>query len=39
MADRPTGGDAAIENDFPNEDGVPNHQPDPTRPRSTTTTC
>jgi hypothetical protein len=25
---RPQGGDAAIQNDFPNEDGVPNHQPD-----------
>jgi hypothetical protein len=24
--------DAAIKNDFPNEDGVPNHQPDPTQP-------
>jgi hypothetical protein len=23
--------DAAIKNDFPNEDGVPNHQPDPTQ--------
>src|SRR6478609_509167 len=27
---RPTAADAAIKNDFPNEDGVPNHQPDPT---------
>jgi len=27
---RPTNADAAIKNDFPNEDGVPNHQPDPT---------
>lgn len=27
---RPTSADAAIKNDFPNEDGVPNHQPDPT---------
>jgi hypothetical protein len=23
--------DAAIKNDFPNEDGLPNHQPDPTK--------
>lgn len=29
LADRPTSGDAAIRNDFPNEDGVPNHAPDP----------
>jgi len=29
-ATRPTSADAAIKNDFPNEDGVPNHQPDPT---------
>ncbi len=28
---RPSGADAAIENDLPNEDGVPNHQPDPTQ--------
>ncbi|HVV86565.1 MAG TPA: hypothetical protein VHE35_26085 [Kofleriaceae bacterium] len=27
---RPAGGDAAIKNDFPNEDGVPNHNPDGT---------
>jgi hypothetical protein len=27
---RPNGGDAAIVNDFPNEDGVPNHNPDGT---------
>jgi hypothetical protein len=26
--ERPTGGDAAIVNDLPNEDGVPNHDPD-----------
>lgn len=26
---RPSGGDAAIADDLPNEDGVPNHQPDP----------
>lgn len=29
VATRPIGADAAIVNDFPNEDGVPNHQPDP----------
>jgi hypothetical protein len=29
---RPANADAAIRNDFPNEDGVPNHQPDPTKP-------
>ncbi len=29
MNERPTGGDATIADDFPNEDGVPNHQPDP----------
>jgi hypothetical protein len=27
---RPAHGDSAIVNDLPNEDGVPNHQPDPT---------
>jgi len=31
-ATRPTSAAAAIKNDFPNEDGVPNHQPDPTQP-------
>jgi hypothetical protein len=30
---RPQGGNAAIQNDFPNEDGVPNHQPDPNQPQ------
>ena len=30
MGDRPAGGDATIRNDFPNEDGVPNHNPDGT---------
>lgn len=30
MGIRPTGGDPAISNDFPNEDGVPNHNPDGT---------
>ncbi len=29
---RPQGGDATIRDDFPNEDGVPNHQPEPTQP-------
>ncbi len=29
-ATRPANADAAIKNDFPNEDGVPNHQPDAT---------
>jgi hypothetical protein len=29
-ATRPTMADPAIKNDFPNEDGVPNHAPDPT---------
>jgi hypothetical protein len=29
---RPANGDPAIVNDLPNEDGVPNHQPDPTSP-------
>jgi len=28
---RPSGADPAIINDLPNEDGVPNHQPDPTQ--------
>jgi hypothetical protein len=30
---RPQGADPAVKNDFPNEDGVPNHQPDPTLPQ------
>lgn len=29
---RPINGDPAIADDLPNEDGVPNHQPDPTQP-------
>jgi hypothetical protein len=29
LFDRPKGADAAIINDFPNEDGVPNHRPNP----------
>ena len=32
MAIRPQGGDPAIKNDFPNEDGVTNHNPDLTGP-------
>lgn len=32
VATRPIGADPAIANDFPNEDGVPNHQPDPNQP-------
>lgn len=32
MGIRPANGDPAIRDDFPNEDGVPNHQPDPTEP-------
>jgi hypothetical protein len=31
-ATRPLNGDDTIADDFPNEDGVPNHQPDPTQP-------
>ena len=30
--DRPVGADPAIKNDFPNEDGVPNHRPDLNQP-------
>jgi hypothetical protein len=30
LFDRPRNADPAIANDFPNEDGVPNHTPDPT---------
>jgi hypothetical protein len=29
--DRPANADAAIKNDLPNEDGVPNHRPDPNK--------
>lgn len=29
---RPKNGDPTIQNDLPNEDGVPNHKPDPTKP-------
>lgn len=33
ISERPKGADAAILNDLPNEWGVPNHQPDPTKPK------
>lgn len=32
MSERPQNGSAIIRDDFPNEDGVPNHRPDPTLP-------
>lgn len=32
LTERPTGADPTIIDDLPNEDGVPNHQPDPTMP-------
>lgn len=32
LHDRPLGADPAIKDDFPNENGVPNKQPDPTKP-------
>jgi len=32
LYDRPRSADAAIQDDFPNEDGVPNHRPDLTQP-------
>jgi hypothetical protein len=32
LQERPVGGSAVIANDFPNEDGVPNHRPDPIQP-------
>jgi hypothetical protein len=32
LATRPLTAAAAIKNDLPNEDGVPNHRPDPTQP-------
>jgi hypothetical protein len=31
IADRPKNADMTIKNDLPNEDGVPNHTPDPTK--------
>ncbi|WP_437588657.1 hypothetical protein [Sorangium sp. So ce1000] len=31
LNDRPAAADDAIKDDFPNEDGVPNHQPDPSQ--------
>jgi hypothetical protein len=30
---RPQNGDSAIRDDLPNEEGIPNHQPDPTQPK------
>lgn len=30
--ERPQGGDPTVAEDLPNEDGVPNHRPDPTQP-------
>jgi hypothetical protein len=33
LHDRPAGADPVIKDDLPNEDGVPNHQPDPTKPK------
>ncbi len=32
LNDRPANGDPAIRNDLPNEDGIPNHRPDPNEP-------
>ncbi|MFC1584601.1 carboxypeptidase-like regulatory domain-containing protein [Fibrobacterota bacterium] len=32
LNDRPENGDPTIQNDLTNEDGVPNHQPDPNQP-------
>jgi Carboxypeptidase regulatory-like domain len=32
LAVRPTNGDPTIQLDLPNEDGVPNHRPDPSKP-------
>jgi hypothetical protein len=32
LNDRPSKADVAIKNDFPNEDGIPNHRPDPNKP-------
>lgn len=34
LFDRPQGADPAIIDDLPNEDGVPNHQPDPSQPEA-----
>ncbi|WP_224367604.1 hypothetical protein [Hyalangium versicolor] len=31
LHNRPSGGSSVIVNDFPNEDGVPNHRPDPSQ--------
>ncbi|WP_437646318.1 hypothetical protein [Sorangium sp. So ce362] len=32
LDERPTGADEGLADDLPNEDGVPNHQPDPSQP-------
>ena len=32
LAVRPQNGDPTIQNDLPNEDGIPNHRPDPSKP-------
>ena len=32
LAVRPKNGDPTIQNDLPNENGIPNHRPDPTKP-------
>jgi len=34
LQDRPLSADAAIKEDLPNEDGIPNHRPDPTQPEA-----
>lgn len=36
LQDRPSDADPAIKTDFPNEDGVPNKRPDPTKPEDDT---
>lgn len=36
LKDRPSDADAAIKNDLPNEEGVPNKRPDPTKPEDDT---
>jgi hypothetical protein len=34
VQNRPNGANAAIKEDLPNEDGIPNHRPDPTQPEA-----
>jgi hypothetical protein len=36
LKDRPSDADVAIKNDLPNEDGIPNSQPDPAKPKDDT---